>query len=248
MTSPNLLTFTGVTKRFGKHPVLAGVDLDLARGQVTVLLGTNGAGKSTLLKLTMGVLARDGGTLRVLGHDPQRDPTPVRERVGYVPAAPDVYPWMTPRQLFAFLAPHYPRYRIARAAALCGTLAVPLDRAFRSLSKGEAMKAMLVAALCQEPELLLLDEPFSGLDPLVREDVLTGVLGALRDASTTVLVATHELEIAARIADRVAILAHGKIARHDTLAAVLGQDEPTRIPEGLRSALATAERTELVPA
>ena len=218
MTNPNLLTVTGVTKRFGKHPVLAGVDLDLARGQVMVLLGTNGAGKSTLLKLAIGVLARDGGTLRVLGHDPQRDPAPVRERVGYVPAAPDVYPWMTPRKLFAFLAPHYPRYRNARAAALC-----------------------------QEPELLLLDQPFSGRDPLMREDVLTGVLGALREADTTVLVATHELEIAARIADRVAILALGKIARHDTLANVLGQDEPPRIPEGLRSALAAAELTELVP-
>ena len=217
-------------KRFARLAVLNELDLELAPGQVTVLLGTNGAGKTTLLRLALGVLRRDAGTLRVLGVDPQRDPAAVRARVGYVPASPDAYPWMSPRDLYAFLRPHYPGFTLAHALALAGTLGVPLDRAFAKLSRGEAMKAMLVAALAHRPRLLLLDEPFSGLDPLVRDDVLC---------------ATHELEVAARLADRVAILAHGRVERHGTLGDVLGEGrgdgEPAQVPDRLRQALREAQ-------
>ncbi|NJN14680.1 MAG: AAA family ATPase [Planctomycetes bacterium] len=101
-------------------------------------------------------------------------------------------------------------------------LAVPTDRPFRALSRGEGMKAMLVAALAPEPPLLLLDEPFAGLDPVVRDEVLRGVLGALRGGERTVVVTTHDLDVAARIADRVAILANARIRVHGTPEEVLG--------------------------
>lgn len=104
---------------------------------------------------------------------------------------------------------------------------------------------MLVAALAPEPELLLLDEPFAGLDPLVREEVLTGVLDALRDGERTVLCATHELEVAARIADRVAVLHEGRITADGDLAEVLGEDDAAQAPARPHRVLAAACHEEI---
>jgi ABC-type multidrug transport system ATPase subunit len=112
---------------------------------------------------------------------------------------------------------------------------------FKDLSRGQGMKAMLAAALAQDPEILLLDEPFAGLDPMVRDEVLKGVVRELKDGERTVVCATHELDAAARIADRVAILAGGRIAKEGTLAQVLGtDDEPADVPERLQTVLAAA--------
>lgn len=113
------------------------------------------------------------------------------------------------------------------------------------MSKGQGTKAMLVLALAHEPGVLLLDEPFGGLDPLVREDVLRAVLGALPEGGRTVLCATHELDLAARIAEDVALLADGRVRAHGTVAEVLGDDEPADLPRGLHDALAAAVREEM---
>lgn len=229
------LVARGLVKRFGKRRVLDGLDLAVAPGQVTALLGENGQGKTTLMKLALGVLAPDGGSLTVAGCDPLKQPRPLRERVGYVPAQPDAYGWMTVRDLFRFLAPQYPTWDRALAAELVERLRIPDSTPFKALSRGEGMKAMLAAALAPRPQLLLLDEPFAGLDPLVREEVLRNIIGELRDGERTVLVATHDLDVVARIADRVAVLAHGRIVEHGPLAA--GEDAAAA-PARLRDALA----------
>jgi ABC-2 type transport system ATP-binding protein len=202
------LRVRNVTKRFGRRTVLDGLDLEAAPGAVTVLLGRNGAGKSTLLRLLLGVLRADAGSIEVCGLDPVREGRGVRRRVGYVPDKPDVYGWMTARELFAFLRPQYPTWNADHAARTAEALLVPLDTPFGRMSRGEGMKAMLVAALAPEPEVLLLDEPFAGLDPVVREEVLRGIVGELE--GRTVLCATHDLDVAARIAGRVVVLAGGK--------------------------------------
>jgi ABC-2 type transport system ATP-binding protein len=234
-----VVSIEGLEFRYGRRrPVLAGLDLELAPGKVTVLLGSNGAGKSTLLRLLLGVLRPSGGRLRVFGSDPLRAHASVLRRIGYVPDMPDAYPWMTPAQLYVFLAPHYPSWNHALCGELALQLGVPVSTRFKALSRGEGMKAMLVAALASEPELLLLDEPFAGLDPLVREEVLAGIVRALRDGERTVLCATHELDVASRIADRVAVLHQGRIARHGALAEVLVREEPT--PSDLHRLLASA--------
>jgi len=230
-----MIEFQGVSKRFGKRVVLDALDFSLTPGVVTVLLGRNGAGKSTLQRLCLGVLKPDAGRVEVCGDDPVRRPRDVRRVVGYVPDKPDVYDWMTPRELLRFLKPQYPTWNGDRAARVAEQLAVPLDTPFKSLSRGEGMKAMLMAALAPDPQLLLLDEPFAGLDPVAREDVLKGVI---RAGGQTILCATHDLDVAARIADRVAVLSRGKIVAHGPAEEVVGAGG--RAPEKMREILEEA--------
>ena len=242
----HVMDIAGLTFDIGFGPrkkrELDGLDLQLQDGAVTVLLGQNGSGKSTLLRVLLGVLRPAAGSVRLFGKDPLCFHREVLQRIGYVPDVPDVYPWMTAKDLFAFLQPHYPRWNQPLCAELCERLAVPLRTRFKSMSRGQGMKAMLAAALAPEPELLLLDEPFAGLDPLVREQVLGGIVDALKDGERTVLCATHELEIAARIADRVAVLQDGRIVKHGSLAEVLGEEEPAQVPSGLHRVLAEVAR------
>lgn len=240
MSAPALVA-KDLSMRFRRKVVLDRLDWTVPQGTVTVLLGENGAGKSTLFRLALGLLDPKEGEIEVGGLSPRRNPTAVRRAVGYVPDKPDAYPWMTVLDLFRFLAPHHPRWSKARAVETAEALAVPLDVRFRDLSRGQGMKAMLAAALAQDPEVLLLDEPFAGLDPLVKDEVLAGVVRWLRDGRRTVVCATHELDAAARIADRVAILASGRIAKEGTLAEVSGSDdEPAAAPSLLHEALASA--------
>ena len=233
------LEVVGLVKRFRKRTVLDGLSLRVERGEVLVLLGENGAGKSTLMRLALGLHRPEAGRISVAGLDPLRQAAQVRRVVGYVPDKPDAYPWMTVPELFKFLRAHQPRWSDDRANALVDALDVPLDVPIRDLSRGQGMKAMLAAAVAPDPEVLLLDEPFAGLDPLVREQVLKGVLRELCDGHRTVICATHELDAAARIADRVAVIAHGRIARLGTVAEVVGtSEEPADAPARLHEALA----------
>jgi ABC-2 type transport system ATP-binding protein len=228
----------GIVKRFHRKSVLDGFDLEVAPGRVTVLLGRNGSGKSTFMKLCLGLLKAEAGTLTVGGHDPLKRARRVRQATGYVPDKPDCYQWMTAHELYKFLAPQYPTWNRDEVDRLVAMLSVPMDREFRALSRGEGMKAMLVAALAPEPELLLLDEPFAGLDAVAKEEVLRGVIGALKEGERTVLCTTHDLDVAARIADDAAILSGGKIVAHGPLTDVLESDRC--LPERMKDLLAEA--------
>ena len=228
----------GIVKRFRRKSVLDGFDFELAPGRVTVLLGRNGSGKSTFMKLCLGLLKPNAGTLEVCGHDPLKRGRLVRQAVGYVPDKPDCYQWMTAKELFGFLAPQYPTWNVDEVSRLVELLDVPLRTPFKSMSRGEGMKAMLVAALAPEPELLLLDEPFAGLDVIAREEVLRGVIGALREGERSVLCTTHDLDVASRIADDAALLSAGKIVAHGPLTDVLESERC--LPERMRDLLAEA--------
>jgi len=237
----------GIVKNYRRVKALNNLELSLEPGAVTVLLGPNGAGKTTLMRMALGTLKPNRGTLSVLGLNPFKKPVEVRREVGYVPSIPDVYGWMSMKDLFKFLKPQYPTWNQAYALDVARSLAVPMDRPFKTLSLGQAMKGMLTAALAPEPELLLLDEPFSSLDPLAREEVLRGVLSHLRSEGRTVFCATHDLDVAARLADRVAVINQGRIRKEGPLEEVLGMVKPNRIPEGLMDLLReTSEEHEEV--
>jgi ABC-2 type transport system ATP-binding protein len=232
----------GIIKRFGRQRALNGLDLEIVPGAVTVLLGRNGAGKSTLFRLALGSLKPEAGKLAVVDCDPVRQPRKLRQQVGFVPDVPDVYEWMSADDLFRFLRPQYPTWDDAEARRLCAFFEIPRDIPFKALSRGQGMKAMLAAALAPRPAFLLLDEPFAGLDPIAREDVLRGVIAELGEQQRTVLCATHDLDIAARIADHIALIHEGVITRHGPIEEILEipAGEPTAVPRRLHEALVAA--------
>ncbi|MBI5364108.1 MAG: ABC transporter ATP-binding protein [Planctomycetes bacterium] len=233
----SIVTLQGLVKRFGGRSVLDGIDLELPAGTTTVLLGANGAGKSTLLRLLLGLERADEGSIRVAGLDPFHAASEVRRRVGYVPDQPDVYDWMSPKELYGFLAPQYPRWSRELEARLITRLEIPHTTRFSALSRGEAAKAMLVAAIAPQPDLYLFDEAFSGLDPLVRDEVLAAFLEEAVLDSRAALVVTHELDVAARIADRVAVLNEGRIAVCASMEELGGGADSGALPRKLKELL-----------
>lgn len=234
MNRPPLLSVRGLTKRFGRRDVLHDVDLDLHAGETTVLLGTNGSGKSTLLRCLLGLERCRVREHVLLEEDPRRRGERARERVGYVPDHPDVYPWMTATELYRFLAPSYPTWSPERAARLAGRLAFPTDRPFEALSRGEAAKALLVAALAHEPQLVVLDEAFARLAPPVRDEVLELFLEEAPLEHGAALVATHDLELAARLADRVLVLDAGTLVADVTPDELHTRPGSCGLPQRLR--------------
>ena len=231
MSGPVAIEAKGVAYAFGRRRVLHGLDLALAAGSTTVLLGANGAGKTTLLRLLCGLLKPAEGCVAVLGIDPVRERDRLSARLGFVPDAPDAWPWMTAEELGRFLAAHHPRWDEALAKDLRASMRVPANRRLRDMSRGEATKAMLATTLAHQPEVLLLDEPFGGLDPIAHEEILECVVRSLEVGTRTVLVSTHDLDVAARLGDQVAVLSNGRIGR------VVPMDEATAGTAPRREAL-----------
>jgi len=201
--------------RFGRNAVLNGVDLRVPRGSVTALLGRNGEGKTTLMRLLTGWLVPKAGHIRVLGLDPARKGPAIRAKVGYVQDGVELPKWMRVEDWFRFLEPFYPTWSREEETQLCAQLDLDPRAKVSTLSKGQRAKHSLISALAHRPELLLLDEPFSGLDPIVRHEVLTAILGHLREQERTVVVVTHSITDVERVADRVALMEKGVI-RLDT--------------------------------
>jgi len=197
--------------RFGKNNVLNGVDLRVPRGSVTALLGRNGEGKTTLMRLLTGWLVPKAGHIRVLGLDPARNGPAIRAKVGYVQDGVELPKWMRVEDWFRFLEPFYPTWSRDEETQLCAQLDLDPRAKVTTLSKGQRAKHSLISALAHRPELLLLDEPFSGLDPIVRHEVLTAILGHLREEGRTVVVVTHSITDVERVADRVALMEQGVI-------------------------------------
>ena len=210
----------GLTVRYGGFTAVDRLDLDIRPGEVFALLGTNGAGKTTTLEVLLGLRQRSGGTLRVLGRDPREGTAELRRCCGTMLQDPGFVPESTPRAALELWAALSSRVDDVAAALQRVGLEHRADVAVQRLSGGERRRLDLALALWGAPELVVLDEPTTGLDPASRRTLWDLVRG-LHAAGTTVVLTTHHLEEAEALADRVAIMHEGRVAVSGTLAEVL---------------------------
>ena len=212
MSSP-VIVLRDVRKRFGKTDVLRGVDLTMPPGQTFAFLGRNGQGKTTTIRTLLGLIRPDSGSVRVLGLDPAADPLEIRRRVGYVAEDQQMFGWMRVGQLLSFVAPFYPTWDAARAKQLVDRYELPVRTRVRHLSKGQGVRVALVLALAHRPELVILDDPTLGLDPIMRKAFLRDLVAHLQGEQTGVFFSSHLLYEIEPVADSVVILDHGRVLR-----------------------------------
>ena len=207
-----VIEVSGLSRRFGATTALASVDLSLSRGAVYGLVGANGAGKTTLIKHLLGLLRAESGTVRVFGLDPVADPVGVLSRIGYLSEDHDLPGWMRVGELIRYSRAFYPAWDDAYADELRRAFGLDPGAKIKELSRGQKARAGLLTALAHRPELLVLDEPSSGLDPIVRRDILGAVLRTIAGEGRTVLFSSHLLDEVEEVAEHVTMIDHGAIA------------------------------------
>jgi len=234
----NLIETHGLTRRFGRMEAVHDLSLAVPEGSVFALLGPNGAGKTTTLKLLMNLLSPTGGRAQILGVDSRKLGERELAQIGYVSENQQLPVWMTVRQFIDYCRPFYPAWDRALEATLLKQFALPEERKLSQLSRGMLMKAALLSSLAYRPKLLVLDEPFSGLDPLVRDEFIRGVLEVSAQSQWTVLVSSHDIEEVERLADHVAILDAGRLRLSETAESLQGRFRRVEVTSAPGSAVA----------
>jgi ABC-2 type transport system ATP-binding protein len=209
--APHAVEITGLSRRYGSKLALNQLSLQVRPGRVFGLVGANGAGKTTLIKHLLGRLKAESGSVRVFGFDPVADPVAVLSRVGYLSENRDLPGWMRVDELLRYTEAFYPKWDPAYAEELRRQFGLDPRAKIKTLSRGENAKAGLLIALAYRPELLLLDEPSSGLDPVVRRDILEAIIRTVADEGRTVFFSSHLLEEVERVADDLAMMFNGQV-------------------------------------
>jgi ABC-2 type transport system ATP-binding protein len=244
-TSEAVVEIRALTRRFGAKVALDRVGLTVPRGVVMGLVGANGAGKTTLIRHILGLLKAQAGSVRVFDRNPVADPAYVLGRIGYLSEENDLPGWMRVSELLRYSRAFYPKWDDAYAEELRETFELSPSSRVGTLSKGQRARAGLLIALAYRPELLVLDEPSSGLDPIVRRDILGAIIRTIADEGRTVLFSSHLLDEVERVSDHVAMINHGRMifsAELDDLKAThrcmtLRFAEPRTQPPALTSVL-----------
>ncbi|HEX3927039.1 MAG TPA: ABC transporter ATP-binding protein [Gemmatimonadales bacterium] len=195
------------SREFGIHDLA----LNVPAGAIYGFLGPNGCGKTTTIRLLLGLLRPDSGTIAVLGHTIPAGLPEVLARTGVLPDRPQLYRYLTVGESMAYHRAFYPHWDDAWATALLGEFRLLPRQRVGGLSKGETAKLMLLLALCQRPDLLMLDEPMDGLDPVVRRDVLAALLDYVSTHKATVLVSSHLVHELERFCDWVGVMDRGRL-------------------------------------
>ena len=198
---------------YGDKHVLTGVDLDVPKGSIYGFLGRNGAGKTTLIKTLLGLLKADSGSCEILGHDVAKDPLKIRRLAGYMAEDQRMYGWMRVEQIIQWVSRFYPNWDAAFTEELLGVLELSKKMKVKALSKGQNSKLALLLALGHRPEVVILDDPTLGLDPIARKEFLRYVIRILQSNRVTVFFSSHLLYEIEPVADYIAILDKGKIIK-----------------------------------
>jgi ABC-2 type transport system ATP-binding protein len=216
VTAKSVIATSGLSKDYGSGRGLFGLDLEVEQGEVFGFLGPNGAGKSTTMRLLLDLIRPTSGSARVLGLDTVRESLEIRRRVGFLPGDLALYPKLTGRAMLDYLAQLRGGVDLRTRDALVERFGADIDRPVRQLSTGNRQKLGLVQAFMHDPELLILDEPIAGLDPLVQQS-FHALLGEVSAQGRTVFLSSHTLSEVERVTHRLAILRQGRLVVVDSL-------------------------------
>ena len=201
----------GLTHRYAGHTALQDVDLVIPEGSLYALMGPNGAGKTTLLKILLGLLQPTEGAVRLLGKPSRRLTLAERASIGYVAEGQQLPDWMTLEQLERHLAPLYETWDQSLAAELRRSFRLPSNQRIKRFSRGERMKVALLCALAPRPRLLIMDEPFSGMDAMLKDELVHGLLEFSAGEGWSVLLCSHDIGEVELLADAVGFLDRGRL-------------------------------------
>ncbi|MFD0674631.1 ABC transporter ATP-binding protein [Cohnella sp. GCM10027633] len=210
---PNMIELTGIHKKYLLKHALRGIDLRIKRGTIVGLLGPNGSGKSTLLKTLAGLIYPTSGTILVNGREPD-----VRNKahIAYLPEIDNLYGWMTVKETLGFISAFYADWEEDKAAQMLIAMELEEKMKVRNLSKGMRARLKLIAALSRNVPLVLLDEPFSGIDPASRGRIIRSIVSEFRADEQTIVLSTHSVKESEPMFDDVIFLKDGKVRVHDT--------------------------------
>ncbi|MCA9146128.1 MAG: ABC transporter ATP-binding protein [Planctomycetaceae bacterium] len=235
--SENIVEIRDLTRRFWRKTALTDITLNIPRGIVFGLVGENGAGKTTLIKHLLGLLKAQAGTVSVFGLNPVDDPVRVLGRIGYLSESREMPDWMQISQFMSYSQAFYPKWDVKYAEELREMFELARDQRIKSLSRGQRARVGLLAALAHRPDFLVLDEPSSGLDPIVRRDILSAIIRTVADEGRTILFSSHLLDEVERVADHVAMLHLGRLVISAPLDQILEAHHllTLQFPESLTS-------------
>ena len=212
-----------LSRRFGRTLAVNGLSLDVPKGSIFALLGPNGAGKTTTIKMLLNMVRPTSGRATVMGTDSTRIGPAEFSRIGYVSENQELPEWMSVRELLDFCRPMYPTWDQDLCRQLVHQFDLPLSKPIKSLSRGMRIKAALLSSLAYRPELVVLDEPFSGLDALVRDEFMRGLLELSDRTEWTVLVSSHDIDEVERLVDRVGVIDRGSLRVLESVSSLEGR-------------------------
>jgi len=219
----NIIQTESLSRRYGRTEAVHDLTLAVPEGAVFAFVGPNGAGKTTTIKTVMNILEPSSGRATVLGTDSRRLGPAEFRQIGYVSENQDLPGWMTVKDLLDYCAPFYPAWDAAFAEDLRRRLDLPLGRKLKDFSRGMRMKAALLSSLAYRPKLLVLDEPFAGLDALVRDEFIQGILELAEQSQWSVFISSHDIDEVERLADWIGVINEGRLYLAEPVASLLGR-------------------------
>ena len=207
----DILQVKNLYKSFGQNKVLSDFSMSLQKGKVYGLLGKNGEGKTTLIRIIMGIIPGDRGTILFKGNEVKFNQSSYKKQVGYIPEESVFFGWMTIKELMAFNSSFYPKWNVQKARDFLDRFELDEKSRIKNLSRGMKLKLGLIVALVAEPELLILDDPTSGMDVPTRHDFLKGLIREILEEGTSILFSSHLVHELEGIIDHLGILHEGKL-------------------------------------